>query len=237
MAKHNGPVIHPGWALADLDAQFSLGLDAHASLEAQVAAISDDIAYDNHDIDDGLRAGLLHLDDVVAEPSLAPLWASIRQRYPHAPQPALARELVRDHIGLMVGDVIATTQRNIADADVKSAADVRAAGRTLCTFSPDMAASERQLKAFLYGQLYHHPAQLAAAGAARHIVAQLFALYQLDPAAMTGDWQQDIPSDATGKARRISDYIAGMTDRFAIRAYQQHVGDDAHSQLLIEGGM
>src|SRR3546814_854198 len=143
LAKHNGPVRRPGWALADIDAEFPLELTSHASLEAQIAAVADDIAYDNHDIDDGLRAGLLDLDQLMAQPFVAANYAAVERRFPGAPRDRLLRELVRDHIGVMVNDVIATTRANIAEAGVASVAEVRAAGRTLGTFSPDLAAEGR----------------------------------------------------------------------------------------------
>ncbi len=237
VAKHNGPVLNSGWALAELGAAFPLDLQSHASLEAQVAAIADDIAYDNHDIDDGLRAGLLHMDDVIAQPGLADIWARITARYPGATPDRLARELVRDHIGTMVGDVIETTQAHVHDSGVDSADAVRAAGRTLCGFSPDMAAHERAIKSFLYARLYHHPAQLAAADAARHIVMRLFHGFAENPAAMGAGWSQGLGNDATMQARHIADYIAGMTDRFAITAYESLFGADDHTRLLREGGV
>jgi dGTPase len=237
MAKHNGPIIDPKWALAELDTDFPLNLGSHASLEAQVAAIADDIAYDNHDIDDGLRAGILQIDDVLTLPAMAGIWAQISARYPHAAPERLARELVRENIGVMVGDVIAETRAQIAASAVHHVDDVRSAGHSLCQFSPDMAAQERTLKSFLYERLYHHREQKAAASAARHIVRQLCSIFMADSSGMTGNWGRDMPADPTGRARHVSDYIAGMTDRFAIRLYQSLCGDDVHSQLLISGGV
>src|SRR5690606_29957175 len=149
LAKHNGPVRHPGWALADIDAEFPLDLATHASLEAQVAAVADDIAYDNHDIDDGLRAGLLTLDQLMAQPFVAANYRAVEARFPGAPRDRLLRELVRDQIGVMVNDVIAATGANVAASGVASVADVRAAGRTLGDFSDKLARQERDLKRFM----------------------------------------------------------------------------------------
>lgn len=224
LAKHNGPVRHPGWALREADAAFPLDLTSHASLEAQVAAIADDIAYDNHDIDDGLRAGLLTLDQLLAVPIVARGWAAACARFPDVAPKRLASELVRSQIGTMVNDLIEETRRRIAASGVTSVDDVRAAGEALCGFSPQMREEERDLKRFMYANLYHHPRQLAAADTAHGIVTGLFAAYRADPSTMTAEWAQDVPADEPGRSRHIADFIAGMTDRYAIARYRELVG-------------
>ena len=224
LAKHNGPVRHPGWALAQADAEFPLELGHHASLEAQVAAIADDIAYDNHDIDDGLRAGLLTLDQLLAVPVVAQTWDGVRRRFPDGHPVRLARELVRTQIGAMVTDLLAETQARIADSGVRDVTDVRAAGRTLVGFSEEMRTAERDLKRFMYANLYHHPVQLAAADAARDVVSGLFATYSADPAAMPVEWRERLPQAEPARSRHIADFIAGMTDRYAITRYRELVG-------------
>jgi dGTPase len=224
LAKHNGPVRHPGWALCEADAQFPLDLTSHASLEAQVAAIADDIAYDNHDIDDGLRAGLLTLDQLLAVPIVARGWTAACARFPDVAPKRLASELVRSQIGTMVNDLIEETRRRIAGSGVASADDVRAAGAALCGFSPQMREEERDLKRFMYANLYHHPRQLAAADAAHGIVAGLFEAYRADPSAMSAEWARDVPADEPGRSRHIADFIAGMTDRYAVARYRELVG-------------
>lgn len=215
MAKHNGPVSAPNWALAELDAAFPLMLDAWPSLEAQVAAVADDIAYDNHDIDDGLRAGFLQLDDLLTLDFLADRWRALEKRFPHAPRERLLRELVRDQIGLMVNDVIEQTRKQVRG--LGSVAEVRAAGRRLAGFSPAMAEQERQLKAFMYERLYYHPQQIAIAERARDVVARLFAAYAQDARLMPEEWQARLPADNPARARAIADFIAGMSDRFAMQ--------------------
>ena len=224
LAKHNGPVVNPTWALAELDAAFPLDLASHASLEAQVAAISDDIAYDNHDIDDGLRAGFLTLDHLLELPSLAEQWYAIEARYPDAPADRTLRELVRGQIGRMVNDVLEETRARIAASGADSADAVRAAGRALCGFSPEMAAEERTLKRFMYARLYLHPEQVAAAEVGREVIATLFARLADDPRLMPDHWQARLPRDNPHRARAIADYIAGMTDRFAIEQYTRLTG-------------
>ena len=128
LAKHNGPVLAPNWALSEIDAEFPLGLAQHASLEAQIAAISDDIAYDNHDIDDGIRAGLLTLDQLLELPFVERRWRAICDRYPGARHETLLRELIREQIGVMVNDVIETTKARISAAGIETADDVRGNG-------------------------------------------------------------------------------------------------------------
>lgn len=227
LAKHNGPVTDPTWAMAEVNADFPLDLRGHASLEAQIAAVSDDIAYDNHDIDDGLRAGLLTLDQLLEDQFVADNWAAVERGNPGVPRDRLLRELVRSQIGLMVNDVIAATADAVRNAAVGCVADVRAAGQMLGGFSAAIADAERKLKQFMYRQLYHHPSQIAAADAARDIVTGLFVAYQGDPSAMGGEWAARLPEEEAARARHIADYIAGMTDRFALDRFAELFGDDA----------
>jgi dGTPase len=224
LAKHNGPVEAPGWALALADAAFPLDLTQWPSLEAQVAAIADDIAYDNHDIDDGLRAGLLTLDEVLEVPMVARIWRHVRARFSDVPPDRLIGELIRTQIGEMVTDLIAETRIRIAAAGVASADDVRAAGRCLVGFSPAMREDERLLKRFMYANLYHHPRQRAAATIAQGIVAGLFAAYHKNNTAMTPEWAARCPEHEPQRSRHVADFIAGMTDRYAISRYRDAVG-------------
>jgi dGTPase len=214
LAKHNGPVESPGWALAELDANFPLALRKYPSLEAQVAAIADDIAYDNHDIDDGLRAGFLELDDLLTLDFVADQWRMVEKRFPNAERERQLRELVRGQIGLMVNDVLEQTRKAIAG--IETLDDVHNAGTMLATFSPNFAASERRLKNFMYEKLYYHPGQLATAEKARDVVSRLYVAYEQDAALLPDGWRASLPEAEPARSRHVADFIAGMTDRFAI---------------------
>jgi dGTPase len=224
LAKHNGPVPAPGWAMREADAAYPLNLASHASLEAQVAAISDDIAYDNHDIDDGLRAGLLDFEALLDVPMVAAGWDRVRARYPDIAPERLRPELVRQQIGMMVNDVIGETGRAVRASGARDVSDIRAAGRTLAGFSPDVVEGERALKAFMYENLYHHPRQQETAEKARVIVAALFAAYASDPRLLPEMWRKNLPNADPDRARHVADFIAGMTDRYAINRYAELIG-------------
>lgn len=214
MAKHNGPVLAPNWALAELDEAYPLDLGNWPSLEAQVAAVADDIAYDNHDIDDGLRAGFLSLDDLMQVDFLADQWRSVENRFPNAPRDRQLRELIRDQIGLMVNDVIENTRAQVRD--IGSVDEVRTAGRPLAGFSSGLVLQERGLKKFMYDKLYYHPEQIGAAERARDVVARLFAAYSQDARMMPVEWLERLPERDPERSRVVADFIAGMSDRFAI---------------------
>jgi dGTPase len=222
LAKHNGPIIAPTWAMAEADAEWPLDLGTWPSLEAQVAAIADDIAYDNHDIDDGLRSDILHLDDLLAVPLVARHWAAIEARHSGVALDKRQRALVRDMIGTMVGNVLAETRRRVTDSGVASIDDVRSAGRPLVGFSDALAAEERALKRTLYARLYGSPQLDQVRLEAHRVVANLAAAYRADPGLLPEGWRN--AGDRTQQLRTIGDFIAGMTDRFAIARHEQLVG-------------
>ncbi len=223
LGKHNGPVAKPGWALAEVDAQFPLDLQSWPSLEAQVAAIADDIAYDNHDIDDGLRAGLFTLDDLLEVPLVERCWRGVRGRYPDIAEERLLSELVRDQIGVMVNDVLEETRTRVAQSGVGRVEDVRLAARPHAGFSPAMAGEERQLKRFLYKRMYESAPVEAVRIEAQRVLAGLFEAYRQDPSLLPPEWRSG-SDDPVFTARAIGDFIAGMTDRYAIARYKELVG-------------
>ncbi|HEX8842508.1 MAG TPA: deoxyguanosinetriphosphate triphosphohydrolase [Sphingomicrobium sp.] len=222
LAKHNGPVSRQSWAMAEANKEWDLELSTWPSLEAQVAAISDDIAYDNHDVDDGLRAGLLDLDELLQLPIVRRLWAAIEQRHPGIAPEKRQRALVRDMIGAMVEDVLAETQRRVAESGVETIDDVRSAGRALAGFSDELSAEEQQLKRFLYERLYGSPELERVRKEAQRVVTNLANAYREDPSRLPPDWQREAGGEE--QLRTIADFVGGMTDRFAIARHEQLVG-------------
>jgi len=222
LAKHNGPITQPSWALAEANAGFELELDSWPSLEAQVAAIADDIAYDNHDIDDGLRSGILDLDALIELPFVARLWADIERRHPGLERARKLKALVRDGIGTMVGDVLDETRRRISGSGVETIDEVRAAGRPLVGFSAEMQAGERELKRHLYAHLYDSDQLKPIRIEAQRIVGDLAGFYRAHPGHLPPGWQRG--EGETARLRGIGDFIAGMTDRFAIAKHEELIG-------------
>lgn len=227
LAKHNGPVAEP---LADsirkLLPSMDLQLDGFASLEAQAAAISDDIAYDTHDIDDGLRSGLLKLEALSEVPILKEILDGIAAEFPDLDSERTRHEMSRRLITKMVEDVISQTQKNLGMHNPKSAEDVRATGETILCFSNEFSASEKQLKSFLFEKLYRHPSLMERMDAAADMVTDLFEFYFHKTQDTPELWRQHFSGsmqtlDETRRARLISDYIAGMTDVFAIQEHRR----------------
>jgi len=227
IAKHNGPVagplatrpMPPGLpdAVAAYEALHPLGLDSFAPAEAQVASLSDDIAYNNHDIDDGLRAGLFGLADLEPVPLVGPLVDEVRKRYPGIDRQRLIHEVVRRMINRMVVDLVEETRRRIDAARPGSPDAVRALGRPLVAFSPQMADNDRALKAFLKRHMYRHYRVNRMMSKAKRIVRELFELFMEEPDTLPDEWHARTDGRATPRtARVVSDYIAGMTDRYAL---------------------
>ena len=222
LAKHNGPVTEPQWALEEADKSLNLELSTWPSLEAQIAALADDIAYDNHDIDDGLRAGVLQLDQLLEIPLVRRHWEAIEARHPELGTDRKLKALVRDQIGTMVGDLIAVTRRQVVAAGVETIDDVRMAGQRLAGFSEQLVAEERELKLFLYSNLYNAEPLQPVRLEAQRVVANLAAAYLDDPRLLPDGWLSG--DGETERARSIGDYIAGMTDPFAIRRHEELIG-------------
>ena len=222
LAKHNGPVAAPNWALGEANEAYDLELDSWPSLEAQIAAIADDIAYDNHDIDDGLRSGVLKLDALLELPLVRACWDEIEARHPGLDPVRKQKALIRDGIGMMVGDVLAETERRIREAGVETIDEVRAAGIQLAGFSDGMREAERSLKKQLYAHLYDSEVLRPIRIEAQRIVSDLARYYIATPGSLPAGWQRG--EGETARLRGIGDYIAGMTDRFAIARHEGLIG-------------
>jgi dGTPase len=205
-----------------VDAEIGLELGSWPSLEAQVVALADDIAYDNHDIDDGLRAGVLPLERLLELPLVARHWETIEQRWPDLPLERKVKALVRDQIGTMVGDLISETRRRVTEAGVETLSDVRAAGQALAGFSEELAREERGLKRCLYAHLYNAPALQPVRAEAQRVVTNLARAYLADPRLLPDDWHRGGCEQSV--ARNVADYVAGMTDPFAIKRHQALIG-------------
>ena len=202
----------------DYDRRQPLDLALPASLEAQAAALADDIAYNAHDIDDGLRAGLFTLAEIrAAVPFVRNVVAEIEDWRPGLEAPRLIHELTRRVITGFIEDAIAESRRRIAEAQVRRPKAVWAAGRPLVALSPPFEAADRDVKAFLFSHMYRHPKVQAVRDKADAVLRRLFAAYMADPAAMPPDWAAMAGSG--DRARAVADYIAGMTDRFAVHEH------------------
>jgi dGTPase len=221
--KHNGPLCGPDISrplpptIAEYDRQHPLELGSYAGPEAQVAAIADDIAYNNHDIDDGLRAGLFAVPDLADVPLVGPVFHEVAARYPGIEEPRLIHEAIRRLIDAMVGDLIAESGRRLADSGVHSAAEVRALGRPVVAFSAAMSCHDRPLKEFLFERMYRHYRVNRMSSKARRVIRDLFGLYLAEPECLPGEWRGLAAGpDDPRTARVAADYLAGMTDRYAL---------------------
>jgi dGTPase len=225
--KHNGPVVDqlakPSWsAISEFDAQYGLRLDTWASAEAQVAALADDIAYNNHDVDDGVLAGLFNLDELAEVPLIGPHVVSARADYPDCEPGILRLEAVRRMIGAMADDVIAETGRRAAAGKVASPEDVRMLGHALVSFSRDMVEDLGALRAFLMERMYRHWKVNRTRSQARRMLAEMFQLFMAEPDVLPAEWFARAQGrDEAGRARVVCDYIGGMTDRFAIEEHRK----------------
>ncbi|PAQ08398.1 deoxyguanosinetriphosphate triphosphohydrolase [Mesorhizobium temperatum] len=231
LVKHNGPLTDARGkglkgpvpqAIRDYSELHDLELDRFAGIEAQCAAIADDIAYNTHDIDDGLRSGILTLDMLEKISLPGSILEGVRRRYPALDDVRTGHELMRRQITMMVEDVIVSTTANLARIKPDSADAVRAAGETMVTFSAEMAAFEKELKAFLYKHLYRHSEVMRVRNEAEQIVNDLFEVYFANPRAMPDGWREGLDrADDRIKARSVADFLAGMTDTYALKEHRR----------------
>ena len=236
IVKHNGPLTTRDGTpmgryrerglpvgISQFVAAYDLELWSFASLEAQIAAIADDIAYDAHDIDDGLRAGLFQIDDLKAIPLMASIIAEIDTQYPALDEGRRGAELVRELISHLIGAVVLEADRRIKAMRPASVDDVRNQSEALIAFPIDTAQTEAAIKAFLKIRMYRHERVMRVMRDAEQLVFDLFARYEADPSALPAEWlpRESQAETAAERARRIGNFIAGMTDRFALTEHQR----------------
>jgi len=228
IAKHNGPLRGPGIeravppTIAEYDGRHPLALDSFPSPEAQVASLADDIAYNNHDIDDGLRAGLFPVADLAAVPLVGPVFAKVAARYPGIEETRLIHEAIRRLIDHMVADLIAETRARLAASGARTADAVRAQAAPIVAFSEEMRRNDQALKRFLFERMYRHYRVNRMSSKARRIVHDLFRLYLAEPECLPGEWRALAAGPAEPQTARIAaDYLAGMTDRFALDEHRR----------------
>jgi len=230
VVKHNGPLVGEGRpplpaAIAEYATAHDLWLDSHAGLEAQVAAIADDIAYNNHDVDDGLRAGLFSFEDARALPLVGPALAAVERAYPNAPRDVLIAEAVSALIGEMIDDVVAETRARLLRISPGNADAVRRAGMQIVNFSEPMRGKLSGLRRFLHENMYRHYKVNRARSQAKRIVRALFDLFIDEPETLPPEWfTRQEGKEKAQRARVVCDYIAGMTDRYAMREYERLYG-------------
>jgi dGTPase len=230
IAKHNGPLMdrdgnpigrYAGGKIPEgfltYAASHDLELWTYAGAEAQTAAIADDIAYDAHDLDDGLRANMFTLEQLSDLPILGKLLRDLQHRYPGVEHARLVNELTRRLIAQMITDVIAETDHRVSELAPWTAADIRDAGRPTVDFSASMAEADRAIKAFLTPHMYRHQRVLAIMADAQRVVRDLFERYMAHPEDLPVEWGRELSArDGLARVRLIADFIAGMTDRFAL---------------------
>jgi dGTPase len=228
VVKHNGPLLpeREGRKLPRSIAAYvqrhDLELSTNPGAEAQVASLSDDLAYINHDIDDGLRAGLFRIEDLGDVPLAGPVFAEVAGRYPGIETPRLVHESIRRLIDRMVNDLLAETRARLEGADPKSAEEVRGLRQPVAAFSPTMARELATLKGFLFESMYRHFRVNRMTSKARRVVTDLFTHYLAEPECLPTEWRTKARGlDETDRAILVADYIAGMTDRYALEEHRR----------------
>lgn len=227
IAKHNGPVTGElPWALDACNAVFDLELHTHASAEAQVAALADDIAYNNHDLHDGLRAGLFTDDDILALPIVGAAYAEVDSLWPDLDPRRRRHEALRRVFGIMVSDVIDTSRAALEDAGALSVEKLRTCGHAVILFSPALWSDLQDIRAFLFTSMYRAPSVMQKRKEVTQVVEDLFPLFLAQPDLLPKRWQAEVARADSEKvlARMVSDYIAGMTDRYALQSHARLMG-------------
>ncbi len=223
LVKHNGPVKKPlPRALVDFEHINKLELSLYPSLEAQLASLADDIAYHNHDIDDGIRAGLFTPEDLMAVPEVGNVFAEVNKQHPTISTQRLTHEAARRLINRMCMDLLAATGENIKKANIKTIDDVRNSGNPLVTFSAEMERTNKALKTFLMERMYRHYRINRMSSKAKRVIEQLFNFFLGEPECLPTEWRKLTDGANTKQTAIVAcDYIAGMTDRYALDTYMQ----------------
>ena len=229
IAKHNGPVVGElPHALAQYNEKHDLELHTYASCEAQVAALADDIAYNNHDLHDGLRAELFSTDEIAELPILRDCFAAVDKKYPGLNYYRRRHEALRRFFGILVDDVMTIACTNLAELAPQSAQDIRMAGRPMVRFSNDLWSDLKVIRKFLFTRMYRAPSVVVVRQDVTRKLLALFPLFMQRPDLLPKQWRKDVAqvTSETDLARIVCDYIAGMTDRFALQQYDELIGDD-----------
>ncbi len=226
IAKHNGPVLDPAVALLEYNARHDLELTTHASAEAQVAALADDIAYNNHDLMDGLRAGLFAEEDIQHLPIVGAAYAEVDRAYPNTDSYRRKHEALRRIFGVMVADLIDTSRLLIAQSRANSVDDLRRLGQSVIAFSPEMWNDLKVIRAYLFENMYRAPSVVEVREKVTEVMNELFPIYMNDPILLPARWNAvNVAAECEASlARIVADYVAGMTDRFALVQHERLTG-------------
>lgn len=236
IAKHNGPVVGDlPFALSEYSDRHDLELGSFASAEAQVAALADDIAYNNHDLHDGLRAELFSTDELAELPLVGDCFAQVDSLYPGLNYYRRRHEALRRFFGLLVEDVIVVARARLEELAPASVADIRGAGRPMVQFSPEVWSQLKVIRRFLFERMYRAPAVVEMRVQVTQVVEELFPLFMAQPELLPKQWRKDVEAaqGETALARIVADYIAGMTDRFALLTHQNLIGGIAADSYVI----
>jgi dGTPase len=223
LSKHNGPIFRDySSTIQELDTFFDLQLGLNGSLESQIASLADDVAYNAHDLNDGLRAGFFSIDDLLDIPLVSANIKFLFEKYPGISNGRLIHELSRRTVNVMVDDILKETRSRLRDENPKSSQDVREGKQPMAAFSSVLRTQVDQLRSFLFQRMYRHYKVNRMANKAKRVITSLFELFMSEPSCLPSEWQHDSSHiQNASQARTVADYIAGMTDRYALVEYER----------------